>query len=162
MIHTNFFSSIRKTAYEPLIWTGMTNTIYFCSASSNFERIPQTIFVHTHIYKTNIYIYMISLNHMRAFQIQIYNTKNAPNTKMHSKTFIIIFQKSVSFGTPGPLQKALEPSNWFTHVKSYARCSYTNNTCPLAKGAQKYKNTCSIIFTEQILHNFVYVEGHTA
>ena len=47
----------------------------------------------------------------------------------------------MSYGLPGPLPTPFALHNWSAQVKSYARCGYTNATCPaLVKKAQNIKH----------------------
>ena len=67
----------------------------------------------------------------------------------------------MSFGLRGPLRTAFELTNWFAYVKQWARCGYTNATCPqLAKTIQKHR-TSYLLFPKFTFYKFVCWGPHS-
>ena len=61
----------------------------------------------------------------------------------------------MSFCLPGPLRTTCELTNLRTGVEKYARCGYTNATCPqLAKTAPKHHITCFDFHISSQFHHF--------
>ena len=126
MAHTNFVSSIRMTAYQPLIQTKITKNTCFL----NFEMFENKKSIKNTFSNIFIYIQPITHNLIQTLKMTIYNTKHTQNTQIHFQQSFFSFPKTHKWGFPGPVRAAFDLKNWFAYVKKDVRCHYTNATWP--------------------------------